>query len=261
MPRMARGIFLAWALCFSSAADAGYAEVLSREIGPRSAFATNNTNQFDWSRAAKASVHADCDLARFQAQYGRAPCDKNMQWVCSRFFQISVCVDQDLARDSQGRVLGNQNRSGCVRACAASKKRLLDNNEWLVACTGSPISACVNYGGEWPPAHFAKIPGHPCRVYGVESDQCMQNPDLTALMPAIQSACVSEALVKGCIGTLGQWVSDGIAEIDAPRGRFNGGLFPQPASSAVYTTTAHDPGYSDYSMGCRCGKDVAALGD
>ena len=232
------------------------AEVMSHEIGPRSSLATNNTNIFDWNQTQPGTATADCDPERFEKEYGRKPCAGDMVWVCSRFFGISACTDKDLAVNKEGRPAGNFSRDTCAAYCERQGKRLLSNNEWLVSCTGTPVEPCLNYGGEWPPGYFAKKPDHPCARYGTGSAQCMSDPRLTSLMPATDSACRSEAGVAGCAGTLGQWVSGNIP--GTARGRFNGGLFPQRASSVIYTTTAHSHAYSDYSIGCRCAADAAA---
>jgi hypothetical protein len=236
-------------------APPAYAEVLSREIGPRSQLDTNNTNRFNPGQGQQ-EAHAGCDAAAFQSQYGAPPCPRDMTWVCSRHFGISVCVDTELKKDGSGLPRGNFSRTTCAAACEAEGKRLPRNNEWLVACTGTPIAPCLNYRGEWPPGHFARIQGHPCSTYGTGSGRCMSDPALTRLMPPVAEACVSEAGVSGCVGTLGQWVHEiGTNSSGNRRGRFNGGLFPQPASSVIYTTTAHGPDYSDYSIGCRCARD------
>jgi len=231
------------------------AEVLAREIGPRSSLATNNTNAFDWKQTQPGAAPADCDPERFLKEYGQQPCPQDTLWVCSRYFGVSVCADKDLAVNKEGLPAGNFSRDTCAAYCAQQGKRILSNNEWLVACTGTPLEPCLNYSGEWPPGYFAKKPGHPCAQYGAGSTQCMSNPQLTRLMPAIDPGCRSEAGLSGCVGTLGQWVSGNVA--GTARGRFNGGLFPQPASSVIYTTTAHSPAYSDYSIGCRCGLAAA----
>ena len=244
-------VFLPLLLALTAWAD--YHEVLSTAIGPGNPKGTNNTNRLD--RSSPGRIHANCDLPLFQRQYGRLPCPADMQWVCSRHFQISVCVDRDLGSGGDGAPTGNMSRNGCANFCSAKGKRLPTNNEWLVGCNGTPYAECLNYKGTWPPGHFAKIKGHPCEIHGATSSQCMTHPDLTKQLPARDPQCVSEALVNSCVGTLGQWVSDS-PNGNSSRAKFNGGFFPQPASSVIYTTTAHGPGYSDYSIGCRCAKDI-----
>lgn len=245
----------AWLLIFvlsplTSASE--YNEVLATVIGPRSRLSTNNTNNFNLEEQPDSPVvHHQCDIERFRTQEGHEPCAADMRWVCSRHFQISLCVDYDIARDRQQLPRGNLNRTACANYCAIQGKRLPSNNEWLVACTGSEPANCLNYEGEWPPGHFAKILGHPCQVHGATSSQCFSHPDLTRQLPTYDPRCRSEAGLIGCIGSLGQWAA-------GPRSRFNGGLFPQPASSVLYTTTAHSPVYSDYSIGCRCAQDIVA---
>lgn len=252
MPWMAHAV-LPLLLAMIAWARADYKEVVSTTIGPRNERGTNNSNSLD--RSAPGRIHSNCDVTLFQQQYGRPPCANDMQWVCSRHFQISFCLDRDLGSGADGRPLGNLSRNSCATFCASQNKRLPTNNEWLVGCNATPFAKCLNYKGSWPPGHFAKIQGHPCQVHGATSPQCMTHPDLTKQLPTRDPQCVSEALVNSCVGTLGQWVSDS-PNGNAARGKFNGGLFPQPASSVVYTTTAHGPGYSDYSIGCRCAKDI-----
>lgn len=231
-----------------------YQEVKTKEIGPRSSLKTNNSNSFNHSLVSKnAKVHFDCDLESFRKSTGHLPCPSEMQWVCSKSFQTSICVDRDLVQNPDGKPMANLNRKQCESICQKQGKRLLTNNEWLVGCTGTPLDPCLNYRGTWPPGHFSKIPNHVCQKHSTTSAQCMTSPDLTGLMPEISEACRSEAGVRGCVGTLGQWVSD---QLSNGNGRFNGGLFPQKASSVVYSTVAHGPGYSDYSIGCRCGKSI-----
>lgn len=236
-----------------SAVSASLGEVVS-EIGPRSPYGTNNTNRFDSSLARPGQAASDCRPARYEAERGRPPCPSDMAWVCSRKYGASFCADRELAAGQAGLPAGNFSRSSCEDFCRARGRRLLTNNEWLVACTGTPAEVCLIYSGEWPPAHFAKTPRHPCAAQGTGSAGCMSDARLTWLMPPTPGGCVSEAGVRGCVGTLGQWVSDDVP--GTRRGRFNGGLFPQRASSVLYTTTAHSPAYSDYSIGCRCGSDT-----
>lgn len=231
-----------------------YQEVTTTEIGPRSSLKTNNSNSFNPSLISKNSqAHFDCDLESFRKNMGRLPCPGDMQWVCSKSFKTSVCMDRDLVQNPDGKPMANLNRKQCEDICRKQGKRLLTNNEWLVGCTGTPIEPCLNYRGTWPPGHFSKVPNHVCQKHSTTSSQCMTSPDLTGLMPEISAECRSEAGVRGCVGTLGQWVSD---QLNNGNGRFNGGLFPQKASSVIYSTVAHGPGYSDYSIGCRCGKSI-----
>ncbi|MBL8836480.1 MAG: hypothetical protein JNL66_09550, partial [Alphaproteobacteria bacterium] len=70
--------------------------------------------------------------------------------------------------------------------------------------------------------------------------------------------CVSSHGVRNMVGVLGQWVSDTYPSPSGSgaRGQFNGGLYPQPQSSCNYTTIAHPTDYTDYSIGCRCGRSV-----
>ncbi|MFK7824589.1 MAG: hypothetical protein AB8G05_10550 [Oligoflexales bacterium] len=68
--------------------------------------------------------------------------------------------------------------------------------------------------------------------------------------------CVSKHGVVNMVGNLGEWVSDVRLVKGRKFGRFNGGLYAQKKSSCEYTTTAHSVDYRDYSLGCRCAKDL-----
>jgi len=248
---------------FASFAHAAFQEVLSQDIGPKSEQPLSgfNVNHFDWTKDTGVAVNCK-DLGAKQNV-----CPDNMVFVCSEFFHIAVCVDQDLYIDANtGRPQGNMNLYACESACAAQGKRIPTNNEWQVACTGTPPDECnVFYknGGSYPPEYFALVPEHVCNreVNGRNApyeSACMTSPDIVAMLPETPAACVSEAGVRGCVGTFHQWVSQHFIGAQAHGGyRFNGGSFVVQASAVDYVTPAHDNSFYHFGNGCRCASDVA----
>lgn len=252
-------IFLA--IIFSSLSNAQmlpFKEVLSQQIGPASTQPLRgfNVNHFDWNKDTKQVLNCKA-LGKDKNR-----CPSGMVFVCSEFFHIAVCMDQDLHNDpSTGRPQGNMNLYACQSACAAEGKRIPTNNEWLVGCTGSEPAACNTYyenGGEYPPEAMAKVPGHACNrsVNGANApyeSACMTSPDIVAMLPPVSNQCVSEAGVRGCIGTFHQWASQhwlGQASHDGYR--FNGGSFVVKASAVDYVTPAHTNDFYHFGNGCRC---------
>lgn len=238
----------------------------------------NNENAFDIARVTQRVTTADCDAREFQRRHGRPACPRDMAWVCSANWQVNVCVDRELKRDPQGRPQGNVQRAECIAWCAARGRRLPSNNEWLAACEGTraqsclrrdithPITARLRQNESW------SFRGVDCRVGNNAWASCMGDPTLNRryLDPASRRpvgmpnaaelrACVSRHGARNMVGVLGQWVSDTYAgPTGGTRGQFNGGLYPQPRSSCNYTTVAHPADYADYSIGCRCGANVAS---
>lgn len=235
-----------------------FQQVLSTEIGPRSQnpIRNMNINRFDESRKSQERVNCQSyDYARV--------CPENMVFVCSEHFRIAVCVDRDLHNDSHtGRPQGNMNLYACQQTCARQNKRIPTNNEWQVACTGTQPYECLTYyrnGGTYPPEYFARIPGHPCNPNsgipgaGPYNHLCMTHPDLINALPPVSNQCVSEAGVRGCVGTFHQWVSHHFVGAGENQGfRFNGGSYVVTASAVDYVTPAHTNDFFHYANGCRC---------
>ncbi len=185
-------------------------------------------------------------------------CPADMVPVCSK--NIQICVDRFEVYDNHNiQPLGYMNRFSCEDICLNQNKRLLTNSEWALACEGTPPQACNIYR-ESPVVRMYRAPD-PWIFQGVDCKQgenrwsrtCMNDPRLNQLpdslsQPGEFEGCVSRFGVYDMVGNLGEWVN-------SPSGTFNGGLYPMPRSSCQYTTTAHGPGYSDYSIGCRCGMD------
>lgn len=254
MQRLGQGIFASFALLtlVLGMSSARALEVSSRDIGPRSVQPLRgfNVNYFDFNKVAVASL--DCKQT---LKTKRCPAD--MTAVCSEHFKTAVCMDTDLLNDpNTGRPQGNMNLYACEAACAAQGKRIPKNNEWLVACTGTQPSACLTYGRAWPPGQFEKIPGHVCQTHGATSSACMTSQDLVNELPPVSPACVSEAGVRGCVGTFHQWVTDHVIGAEHGYKRFNGGSFVVPASAVEYVTPAHTNDFYHYANGCRCARDL-----
>lgn len=245
-----------------------FREVLSSEIGPKSEYPLRgfNVNRFDCSRVKQSTpACGQSSSARKSCKElgkNKKICPDKMVFVCSDYFSTAVCVDQDLYNDAYtGRPQGNMNLYACESACAAQGKRIPTNNEWQVACTGSQPSACNTYysnGGVYPPEYFAQQPGHVCNPAsghgGPYASACMTSPDIVAMLPEIPASCVSDAGVRGCIGTFHQWVSEHFIGAGSNGGfRFNGGSFVVKNASAVdYVTPAHNNEFYHYANGCRC---------
>ena len=155
----------------------------------------------------------------------------------------------------------------CKSLCRKQGKRLLSHKEWVEACQGTDPTKCNKFR-DHPILRATRsskgwyYKGKDCRKTRNMWGDCMQDLRLNR-MPATLArngeftACVSKYGVHHMVGNLGEWVSD-LRENRRGRvlGRFDGGLYPQQKSSCSYTTIAHEPGYKDYSIGCRCGKEV-----
>lgn len=234
----------------ATASSLPFREVLSREIGPRSEDPIDgfNVNHFEWDKAPRSAP--DCQAL------AKVPniCPDKMVFVCSAFFHTSVCIDRDLYNDrATGRPQGNMNLEDCMSACAAIGKRIPTNNEWQVGCTGTAPQSCLTYRGPHPGVRFSQVPGHACNVHGPYSGECMVNQDLVDLLPPVADACVSEAGVRGCVGTFEQWVSNHF--VAGQFYRFNGGMYALSSSAVDYVTPAHPNDFRHYASGCRCAQD------
>jgi formylglycine-generating enzyme required for sulfatase activity len=204
-----------------------------------------------------------------------------MAWVCSPAWQVNVCMDRDLRREANGRFMGSVGRLQCQAWCQARGRRLPTNNEWMVACEGTQPAHCLRPAISHPIMHRLRSPRPwiynevDCKVGTNAWRSCMSDLRLNDRARDPQSgatiglptaaetrACVSRWGVRNMVGVLGQWVVDTYPSPagGGTRGQFNGGLYPQPASSCNYTTVAHPADYTDYSIGCRCSRTVDAGG-
>jgi hypothetical protein len=157
----------------------------------------------------------------------------------------------------QGYISGTE----AAAACAAAGKRLCTPDEWLSACRG-PQSFTYPYGND----HVAgacndAYAGSPVVNFfgtsmGVFDAVHMNDPGINqqagTVAPGGQFAsCRSSWGVFDLHGNLHEWVAD-------PAGTFRGGFYADAVLNGpgcLYTTTAHDTAYHDYSTGFRCCRD------
>lgn len=147
-------------------------------------------------------------------------------------------------------------------ACEAAGKRLCTLDEWMRACKG-PDGFTWPYGNTYDPAACNdSCAEHPVLSYWGDDPDAWdlehmnapginQQPDTLAPTGTFPK-CVSAEGVYDLHGNLHEWISD-------PDGTFKGGFYVDGSINGQgcnYTTTAHDFGYHDYSMGFRCCEDV-----
>lgn len=159
----------------------------------------------------------------------------------------------------QGYISGSE----AATACANAGKRLCTSQEWLAACQG-PAGHTYPYGDAYVSgACNDSYPGsHPVVDYfgtstGVWDSAHMNDPGInqqpgTVAASGAFAACTSDWGAVDMHGNLHEWVSDA-------DGTFRGGFFADASINGpgcLYTTTAHDCSYHDYSTGFRCCQDV-----
>ena len=197
-------------------------------------------------------------------------CPVGMVLVHSAKENVKICVDkyETSERDLFDKAVpfSNQNFYSCQKLCARSGKRLLSHKEWRVSCSGTvpekcnkyrqhPVSRRIFMNGAWV------YNGKNCKSKKNAWGTCLQDPSINKMANSLASnslfeQCVSKHGVVNMVGNLGEWVSDVRVVKGRKFGRFNGGLYAQKRSSCEYTTTAHSLDYRDYSLGCRCAKDL-----
>lgn len=146
-------------------------------------------------------------------------------------------------------------------ACEAAGKRLCTDDEWLGACQGA-----AGYTYPYGPERRAGVCNdhrsrHPAVEYYGTSDSSVwskldnacinQQPD-TLARTGSHPGCVSQAGAFDMMGNLHEWTAN-------PSGVFRGGYYVDTVKNGpgcLYRTTAHGPGYSDYSTGFRCCADL-----
>jgi hypothetical protein len=237
----------------------------------------DNSNYYDLRMVNQRVTAADCSREEFVRRHGHEPCPNDMAWVCSANWQVNICMDRDLRREPNGRFMGSVGRLECQAWCQARGRRLPTNNEWMVACEGTQPRQCLRPAISHPILHRLRSTQRwvyndvDCKVGSNAWRSCMSDLRLndrardprsgaTIGLPtaAETRSCVSQYGVRNMVGVLGQWVVDTYPSPagGGTRGQFNGGLYPQPASSCNYTTVAHPADYTDYSIGCRCTRAV-----
>lgn len=155
----------------------------------------------------------------------------------------------------QAYISGDEADSACQRA----GKRLCTSEEWLGACQGP-------YGWVWPYGdtylkgacndHYSG--SHPVVDYfgtseGIWDMEHMNDPGINQQPGTVSPggsfvACVSAWGAWDLHGNLHEWVADS-------DGVFRGGFYADASINGpgcLYTTTAHERSYHDYSTGFRC---------
>jgi hypothetical protein len=214
----------------------------------------NSENRFRIEFNRPFQEAQSCDLSKHQKKFKQEPCEKDMVWVCSEDYKVNVCVEKDLMKDTLGNPAGNFSRESCEQACRLKGRELPTNNEWLVAANGTRFENCDIHKP------------HPCVQEGF-SQECLKRNFNHIPGSVKRPLCVSDFGLRDMVGVYGSWVAethDGSGwqrarKYNQPplrQGFFNGGLWPQKASTIFYQTKAHLTSYSDYSIGCRCAKPV-----
>lgn len=155
---------------------------------------------------------------------------------------------------------GYMSRDRATVACAASHKRLCNEDEWVRACKGDPpkkfpygderIKGACNDSGRSPLHVF--YPEAP-ETYG---SKAMNDPRLNQQPNTLAKAgefehCTNGFGVFDMVGNLHEWVM-------SQRPTFRGGYYLDThlnGDGCTYRTTAHIASYHDYSTGFRCCAD------
>ncbi|MFO0602307.1 MAG: SUMF1/EgtB/PvdO family nonheme iron enzyme [Polyangiales bacterium] len=157
----------------------------------------------------------------------------------------------------QGYVSGAQAQTACRNA----GKRLCALDEWLAACRG-PAMRTYPYGMTYAARRCNEGRAvHPVVQFfgtatGVFTFENMNNPGInmqadTVARTGAFAGCVSPDGAFDMVGNLHEWIAD-------PSGTFKGGFYvdaERNGPGCLYTTTAHDLAYHDYSTGFRCCAD------
>ncbi len=157
----------------------------------------------------------------------------------------------------QGYISGAQAQTACRNA----GKRLCALGEWVAACRG-PSNRTYPYGNAYVRrrCNEGRTP-HPVIEFfgtsvGVFTSANMNNPGINMLPNSLAPTgmfwdCVTESGLYDMVGNLHEWIAD-------PAGTFKGGFYVDAeinGHGCLYTTTAHDFTYRDYSTGFRCCAD------
>ena len=157
----------------------------------------------------------------------------------------------------QGYISGVQARD----ACANAGKRLCALDDWLAACRG-PASLVYPSGNSYVHrrCNEGRTPHPVVQFYGtsvgVFTFERMNDPGInqqadTVARTGAFTGCVSPGGFADMVGNLHEWIDD-------PNGTFKGGFYVDAeinGHGCLYTTTAHDLAYHDYSTGFRCCAD------
>lgn len=159
-------------------------------------------------------------------------------------------------------------------ACARAGKRLCDQTEFALACSGVPRAVALDGGPLYPYGGRTYEPGvcnegkgsSVARFFGSDpnawtyanfNDPILNQWDGGLARTGSYAGCVSQHGVYDCVGNLHEWGAD---PADAKgHGRFRGGFYGDAelnGHGCLYVTSAHEPTYHDYSTGFRCCRDA-----
>jgi len=154
----------------------------------------------------------------------------------------------------QGYIAGTQAQAACVNA----GKRLCALSEWMAACRG-PALRTYPYGNTYAArrCNEGRTP-HPVIQFfgtamGVFTSTNMNNPGINMQANTVAPTgmfwdCVSPVGAYDMVGNMHEWIDDSA-------GTFKGGFYVDAeinGRGCLYTTTAHNFSYRDYSTGFRC---------
>ncbi|MDY0061832.1 MAG: SUMF1/EgtB/PvdO family nonheme iron enzyme [Myxococcota bacterium] len=155
---------------------------------------------------------------------------------------------------------GYINELQAAAACQEAGKRLCRPAEWSQACRGEQ-GRTFPYGEEREPgACNESRRRHPAAELFRSTDPSifrrLTDPGLNQLPGSLARtgshlACQTPEGIFDLMGNLHEWVDD-------PAGTFQGGYYVDTVGNGagcLYRTTAHKPGYWDYSTGFRCCAD------
>jgi hypothetical protein len=146
-------------------------------------------------------------------------------------------------------------------ACAAAKKRLCRDDEWVAACRGAAGAqfpygkdekrgTCNDHRDKHPAMQYLET--QDLSVFTKLEHPCINQVADSLLPGGAKEACATAEGVFDIVGNLHEWTAD-------PKGHFRGGYYVDTwlnGRGCDYLTTAHEARYWDYSTGFRCCADA-----